>query len=500
MIVAKRKKAFYFIIFLLPAFALYSFFFIYPFLQGVQISFTNWDGIASKTPISMPKADFETRILSKLSSESDRQYLLQIYTLDNAAGLYKRLSMTGLTRWKVERMFSAAGYEAEKYRFVGFQNYKDMFNVKRDERFLPRFYKGLLFKEYNPLPESLDAAQFENMLLTRVQGDESVFLQDQYTRADAKYVLNPALNQDQLAEQLESVPGLDKTGVTDLLDSLETIGIENKTEEIEGLIQKIGGIGALSAPVSQDFHAKVRQLFDVYKLKGVLARNMYDTKFTMGVIGFTGFFAFFNVVFANIAALLLALALDTKLRSKNILRSVFFLPNVLSLVIVAAIWRFIFLRVLPSLTGIDIWLSNPTLAPYLIVLVSVWQGCGYLMIINLAGLQNIPLDVIEAASIDGASGVKKFFNITLPLLMPALTVGVFYSLSNSLRSFDVIFALQGAASYSTNTAPIVLDIYFDAFNKNLAGYGTAKAIVLCLVIMVISGIQLFIMKRREVQL
>ena len=121
------------------------------------------------------------------------------------------------------------------------------------------------------------------------------------------------------------------------------------------------------------------------------------------------------------------------------------------------------------------------------------------MIIYLAGLLSVPEDILEAASIDGATAVKKFFKVKLPLLLPAMTVSIFYSIANSLKSFDIIFALQGSTSYATDTTPIVLDIYLEAFIKNNQGYATAKAVVLCIFIMIVSGIQLTAMKKREVQ-
>jgi raffinose/stachyose/melibiose transport system permease protein len=235
------------------------------------------------------------------------------------------------------------------------------------------------------------------------------------------------------------------------------------------------------------------------ELKTILAEKMYQKVVIPGVIGFTLFFMFFNVIFSNFFALVLALILDSKLRTRNVLRSIFFLPNVLSLVIVAFIWSFVFRLILPVVTGIPLWLGSPELAPYCVVAVSVWQGCGYLMIIYLAGLQTIPVEILESAEIDGASWRQRFQHISWPLLTPALTICLFYSISNSLKTFEVPMALtNGGPGYVTT--PVVYDVYLNAFMQNRYGYGTAKAVLLCLIIMLVTGIQLTIMKKREVEL
>jgi raffinose/stachyose/melibiose transport system permease protein len=169
------------------------------------------------------------------------------------------------------------------------------------------------------------------------------------------------------------------------------------------------------------------------------------------------------------------------------------------LIIVAFVWSFVFRLILPLITGIDVWLGSVNLAPYAVIMVAVWQSCGYLMIIYLAGLQTIPGAILESAQIDGATGFNRFRFITLPLLIPSITICTFYSLSNSLKTFDIIFALtSGGPGYATT--PIVLDIYFNAFLQNKFGYGTAKAVFLCLIIMIITGIQLAIMKKKEVEM
>ena len=187
-----------------------------------------------------------------------------------------------------------------------------------------------------------------------------------------------------------------------------------------------------------------RKIFEIGEFKTLLASNWRAEKFDLGVVGFTIFFALGNVILANLLAFWIAMALDRKLKTKNILRSVFFLPNVLSMIVVALIWSFIFFHLLPKLTGIQTWMSDSAKAPWLLVMVSVWQAAGYFMVVYLAGLQNIPQDVLEAAMIDGASPWNRLRHITLPLLVPAFTVCIFLSIANALS----------ASTWSTHGRPI----------------------------------------------
>ena len=185
------------------------------------------------------------------------------------------------------------------------------------------------------------------------------------------------------------------------------------------------------------------EIFRLGAVKHLLATAWVQQTFEMGVVGFTLFFTFFNVVLSNLIAFFLALALDRGIKTQKVLRSVFFLPNVLSMIIVALVWSFVFFNLLPALTGIDKWMGDPAKTPWLLVMVQVWQQSGYLMVIYLAGMSTIPTDVLEAASIDGATFRRRLRYITLPLLVPAFTICLFLSISNSLKSFDLVYAMQG---------------------------------------------------------
>lgn len=220
---------------------------------------------------------------------------------------------------------------------------------------------------------------------------------------------------------------------------------------------------------------------------------------------FTIKYAVAYIVLVNVLAILLALVLDMKLKSTNWLRAAFFIPYILSLVIVGFIWKFIFMQGFESLgasTGWGIfqlsWLGDQNLAFISILLVSLWQSIGFYLVIYIAGLQSVPDDLKEAATVDGAGPVRRFFSVTLPLLAPSITISVFMALTNSIKVFDVILSLTGGGPGGT-TYSVAYDIYRDTFQNNLYGYGTAKALILFVAVLLITVVQLTIFKRREVE-
>jgi raffinose/stachyose/melibiose transport system permease protein len=221
-------------------------------------------------------------------------------------------------------------------------------------------------------------------------------------------------------------------------------------------------------------------------------------------ITFTLLFTVIVVVLTNVLALLIAVILDSDIRGKHVLRAAFYIPNIISLIIIGYVWRFIFSRGFDSLSAIthmklfDLsWLGDSQLAFVSVVLVSVWQSIGFYMVIYIAGLQTVPREQLEAAVIDGAGPAGRFFRIILPLIMPSVTVCVFYSLSNALKTFDVIFSLTFGGP-GTATASIALDIYKTAFSDSRFGYGAAKSVALFLLILAVTIVQLTAFKRREV--
>lgn len=231
---------------------------------------------------------------------------------------------------------------------------------------------------------------------------------------------------------------------------------------------------------------------------------MGDSNFT-NAAWFTIKYAVLYIVLVNILAILLALVLDMKLKSTTWLRAAFFIPYILSLVIVGFIWKFIFMQGFESLgnsTGWSMfalsWLGKPDLAFISVLLVSIWQSIGFFMVIYIAGLQSVPDDLKEAATVDGAGPLRRFFSVTLPLLAPSITISVFMALTNSIKVFDVILSLTGGGPGGT-TYSVAYDIYRDTFQNNLYGYGTAKALILFVAVLVVTVIQLTIFKRREVE-
>jgi raffinose/stachyose/melibiose transport system permease protein len=182
------------------------------------------------------------------------------------------------------------------------------------------------------------------------------------------------------------------------------------------------------------------------------------------------------------------------------------MPNMISLIIGGFMWMFIFTKVLPSIverTGLGFldqsWIGDPNYSFYSILILSLWGGVGYLMVIYIAALQGIPQQLKEAAAIDGANPIQIFRYITLPMIFPALTIGLFLTLNSSFKVFDAVFALTGGGP-GRATQVISLNIFEEAFNfSNRYGYASAKAMILFVIIFLITIVQLWVMKKREVE-
>jgi raffinose/stachyose/melibiose transport system permease protein len=502
----KAKPALYFALFVLPALLLYGLFFLYPFAQGIRISFTNWDGLTPRMPISLPRREFETRILDN-AAPADRAYLLGVYHLDTGDDAYKRYAVTGAARYRVQRILRSVRYEPEGYRWVGLGNFVRIFTGRVEERFYPHSFTKNNFNEDSGLPASIPRGEFEGRFLANLKTPaERALALSVYAREKDAYVL--AKGQDEFAledriwllPEVETEKRVPSARVDELIAGVKTAGLTRDEGARDTAVSAFLARAALSPSSSAEVLSASGEIFRLGAMKRLLSTAWVERKFEMGVVGFTLFFTFFSVLGANLLAFFLALALDSGIRSQKVLRSVFFLPNVLSMIVVALVWSFVFYNLLPALTGIDKWMGDPAKAPWLIVLVQVWQQAGYLMVIYLAGLSNIPSDVLEAASIDGTGFRHRLRHITLPLLVPAFTICLFLSLANALKCFDLIYAMVGPSGYAMGTVPFVMDIFFDAFAKKMAGLGTAKAIVLFIAIAAITGLQLTLTKRKEVQL
>lgn len=226
----------------------------------------------------------------------------------------------------------------------------------------------------------------------------------------------------------------------------------------------------------------------------------------MGALWFTVKYTVGFVVFANVIALALAVALTQKFKFVNVFRGVFFVPYIMSMTIVGFIWKFIFTQgfeKLYDLTGWafwnESWLGDPRLAFYSVVFVGIWQALGFYIVLYIAGLQAVPADVLEAATVDGATKLQRFFKVTLPLLGPSFTTCIFMSLTNSLKVFDIILALtKGGPGTATYSATLL--IYRDAFTNNKYGLGSAESIIYFVFVLVVTQLVLKIFSSREVDL
>ena len=221
---------------------------------------------------------------------------------------------------------------------------------------------------------------------------------------------------------------------------------------------------------------------------------------------FTFALARVTVLVSNVLGFLTASVVNDKIYCKSVVRAFFFIPNIISGVMVAMLWTFIFQKVTPAVGQLlnspaienFSWFSRGSSAFWAVCIVSVWQGMGFLMILYLTGLQTLPSDVLEASQLDGCIGVSQILRIKLPLLMPTITINLFISIANGFKAFDIIYALtQGGPSKTTQT--VALNLYDDAFSKFNMGYACAKSVVLFLIIIFITGIQMGITRKKEVQ-
>lgn len=217
----------------------------------------------------------------------------------------------------------------------------------------------------------------------------------------------------------------------------------------------------------------------------------------------------FISIFENFFALVLALLVDHVFRLKNLFRSIFYIPVILSGIVSGFIWKTIYnynFGVINSLLDSigkgnlkQDWIGNPKLALLMVGIVLVWKGAGYYMIIYLASLQGVPADLIEAAKIDGAGPWHIFRSITVPLISGAFTINFTLSLINGLKVFDQISVMtDGGPGFATET--IVYLLYKVGFGEGRQGYGTAVGIVLLFIIIILNAVQQKFLKSREVQL
>ncbi len=220
---------------------------------------------------------------------------------------------------------------------------------------------------------------------------------------------------------------------------------------------------------------------------------------------FTAKFAFVSVIMINLIGFGLALLVTGSSRLNNILRSVFFMPNLIGGLILGFVWQFIFTKAFDSigssigLSFLEGWLSTTSTGFWGLVILMSWQMSGYMMIIYIAALQSIPESLKEAAKIDGASAFERLKNITIPLVAPAFTVGLFLTLSNSFKLFDQNLALTNGGP-ANSTQMLALNIYKTAFTFTRFGLAQAKAVIFLVAVAAISLTQIYYSKKREVEM
>jgi len=214
------------------------------------------------------------------------------------------------------------------------------------------------------------------------------------------------------------------------------------------------------------------------------------------------------VIGQNTIGLLLALGVHTLIRTRHVLRTVFFAPAVLSPVVLAFLWKYMFnpapdagLNALLGFLGLDFlqqnWLGDPSVALWAIAITVIWQFTGYSMVIFLAALQSIPAELEEAAALDGAGRFQRFRHVIFPLIAPAVTINLTLSTIGGLKIFDQVFAItNGGPGYATETLSTL--IYKQAFVFGEFGYSTAVALVLALLVAGLALLQLRYLQSREV--
>jgi len=215
-------------------------------------------------------------------------------------------------------------------------------------------------------------------------------------------------------------------------------------------------------------------------------------------LGFTSLFTIVSMITVNVFAFLLALLLTQGIKGTNFFRSVFFMPNLIGGIVLGYIWNLLINGVLLHFFGEDISF-NAKYGFWGLVILTNWQLIGYMMVIYIAGLQNIPTDIIEAASIDGSSPIRTLFKIKIPMVMPSITICMFLTLTNSFKMFDQNLALTNGAPGS-DTEMLALNIYKTFYGRSgFQGVGQAKAVIFFILVALIAFIQLKLTNRKEIE-
>lgn len=262
-------------------------------------------------------------------------------------------------------------------------------------------------------------------------------------------------------------------------------------------------------PFLYGFYLTLTDWDGVSKVKNIVGLKNYISVFQdanfWSSMGLTLKYVFISIILVNFVAFFLAYVLTNGLKGQNFFRAGFFTPNLIGGVVLGFIWQFVFSRVLVNFgqsTGLGIfstsWLADPDKAFWSLIIVTVWQLSGYMMLIYIAGFTGLSTDVLEAASIDGATGFQKMKSIILPLMVPSFVICLFFTLSRAFMVYDVNLTLTGGEPYGT-TKLVAMYVYDKAFTSRNYGAGQAEALILFAIVACISGIQIYIGKKKEVE-
>ena len=229
--------------------------------------------------------------------------------------------------------------------------------------------------------------------------------------------------------------------------------------------------------------------------------NLFKDDRVLAAYGFSFLFAIVATILTNVISLAIALGLNAKIKARNFWRGVYFVPYVLAILVIGYVFQFLFSNSLPKiLAGIPLFadniLTNPDWAWTAIVALAVWQSCAFAIIIYLSGLQTIPAELYEAASLDGAKPWRQFTSITFPLISAFFTINVVLSLKGFLQVFDPIVALTNGGP-GTSTESVTLLIFRGGFTGGEFAYQTANAVIFFIVITIVSLFQFRVLQRRE---
>ena len=254
-----------------------------------------------------------------------------------------------------------------------------------------------------------------------------------------------------------------------------------------GIEQRMDGMSAEKTFVGFQNYIKL------FKDKEFLASWWFTIKFTIG-----------NTIIQNVLALLFAVALDSGIRFQKLYRTAFFVPCLISAIVVGFVWLKMFSNVLPAIndwlgTNINFLLfgkAETVLGGLLIA--NNWQWVGYWMLIYLAGLQSVPAELYEAAKVDGANAVQRFFNVTIPMLAPAITICVVGITTGSLKVYDLLVASTKGGPGRASTS-VIYQTYTTAINGRQYGYGSAMTVTLVIALLLVAMVQVKGLRKKEVQ-